>query len=190
MLVSPGSTHRLSGHGSDTCSGSIELTRLGCALPGTCSGLISDQLTQRDSSGAVEFADYLRALCANINPYRESVTIEVEADAKPVPLDRAVPAGLIVNELVTNALKYAFGEEGGTIRVTFCIDPAIGEGCLTVEDNGRGMPAGAAAGTPGSGGSGLGTKLVQAFVSRLNGRLEREPVDRGTKVRVCFPLAL
>jgi two-component sensor histidine kinase len=152
--------------------------------------LAHDQLTQRDSSGAVEFADYLRALCANINPYRESVTIEVEADAQPVPLDRAVPAGLIVNELVANALKYAFGEEGGTIRVTFFIDPAIGEGCLTVEDNGRGMPADAAAGTRGSGGSGLGTKLVQAFVSQLNGRLERVPVDRGTKVRVCFPLAL
>jgi two-component sensor histidine kinase len=92
--------------------------------------------------------------------------------------------GPLVNELVTNALKYAFGEEGGSIRVTLCVDPAIGEGCLTVEDNGRGMPADAAPGTLGSRGGGLGTKLVEAFVSQLNGRLEREPVDRGTKVRV------
>jgi hypothetical protein len=48
-----------------------------CGRPGlSCSlAYLLRNFTQRDSSGAVQFADYLRALCANINPYRESVTI-------------------------------------------------------------------------------------------------------------------
>src|SRR5215218_7487497 len=148
--------------------------------------LANDQLRISDPGGSVEFADYLRALCANINPYQEGIAIEVEADASTVPLDRAVPAGLIVNELVTNSLKYAFGEDGGTIRVTFAARPSIGEGCLTVEDNGRGMPAA----SNGRRDGGLGLRLIEAFVQQLNGRLEREEVERGTKVRTCFPLAL
>ena len=148
--------------------------------------LAHDQLRISDPGGSVEFADYLRALCANINPYQEGIAIEVEADASTVPLDRAVPAGLIVNELVTNSLKYAFGEDGGTIRVTFAARPSIGEGCLTVEDNGRGMPAA----SNGRRDGGLGLRLIEAFVQQLNGRLEREEVERGTKVRTCFPLAL
>jgi two-component sensor histidine kinase len=148
--------------------------------------LAHDQLSPRDGTGVVEFADYLRALCANINPYRESVAIAVAADATTVPIDRAVPAGLIVNELVTNSLKYAFDEAGGVIRVTFAADPATGEGCLTVEDDGRGMPPAADAPAPG----GLGMRLIEAFVQQLNGRLERDEVERGTRIRACFPLAL
>jgi two-component sensor histidine kinase len=149
--------------------------------------LAHDQLSLREGAGAVEFADYLRALCANINPYQERVAIEVDADATTVPIDRAVPAGLIVNELVTNSLKYAFGDDGGVIRVTFAAKPGIGEGCLTVEDNGRGMPAGNGEARERGG---LGLRLIDAFVQQLNGRIERDEVERGTKVRTCFPLAL
>ena len=149
--------------------------------------LAHDQLIMREGAGAVEFADYLRALCANINPYRESVIIEVNADETDVPLDRAVPAGLIVNELVTNALKYAFDEKGGTIRVTFAVDAAIGEGCIMVEDDGRGMPPRSEQ-TPRKGS--LGLRLTEAFVQQLNGRIEHDEVEKGTRIRACFPLAV
>ena len=59
--------------------------------------------------------------------------------AAGIPLDRAVPVGLIVNELVTNSLKYAFDENGGVISVVFRVHPTIGEAKLSVSDNGRGM---------------------------------------------------
>jgi two-component sensor histidine kinase/putative methionine-R-sulfoxide reductase with GAF domain len=149
--------------------------------------LAHDQLIMREGAGAVEFGDYLRALCANINPYQESVIIEVQADETHVPLDRAVPAGLIVNELVTNSLKYAFDEKGGTIRVTFAVDVTIGEGCIVVEDDGRGMPPRSEQ-TPRKGS--LGLRLIEAFVQQLNGRIERDEVEKGTKIRACFPLAI
>ncbi|WP_046869263.1 sensor histidine kinase [Microvirga massiliensis] len=145
--------------------------------------LAHDQLSMTEGTSQVEFCDYLRSLCAKIDPRRESVAIEVEADPAIMPLDRAVPAGLIVNELVTNAVKYAFDEaESGLIRVAFGMDDDTGEACVTVEDNGKGM------GPPREGG--LGLTLVDAFAQQLAGRVERDPVEKGTCTRVCFPLAI
>jgi two-component sensor histidine kinase len=93
-----------------------------------------------------------------------------------------VAAGLIVNELVTNSLKYAFDENGGTIRVTFTLNPEQGEAYLAVEDNGRGM------GLPRKGG--LGLQLIDAFTNQLDGQVEPEPVEKGTRTGVRFPLPL
>jgi two-component sensor histidine kinase/putative methionine-R-sulfoxide reductase with GAF domain len=145
--------------------------------------LAQDQLSFDTGVSNVEFGDYLRALCANIDPQRDEVTIEVESDRGALlPLDRAVAAGLIVNELVTNSLKYAFGEGGGIIRVTFTMASELGEACLTVEDNGRGM------GPPREGG--LGLRLIDAFTTQLDGQVDQEPVEKGTLTCVRFPLPL
>jgi two-component sensor histidine kinase len=145
--------------------------------------LAHDQLSLKEGMSHVEFGDYLRSLCANIDPHQGNVTLEVEARAATMPLDRAVPAGLIVNELVTNAFKYAF-EEGkeGLIRVVFAMDPESGEASITVEDNGKGM------GPPREGG--LGLTLIDAFTQQLAGRVERDLVEKGTRTRVWFPLAI
>ena len=124
--------------------------------------LAHDQLTFQNNAGEVEFSDYLRALCANIDPHREGIAIEVEARRATLPIDRAVPAGLIVNELVTNSLKYAFDERGGSIRVTFSVDEKR-EG-------------------------GLGLTLVKAFIGQISGQVEPCEVERGTCTRVHFPL--
>jgi two-component sensor histidine kinase/putative methionine-R-sulfoxide reductase with GAF domain len=145
--------------------------------------LAQDQLSFETGVSNVEFGDYLRALCANIDPQRETITIEVETDrAALLPLDRAVAAGLIVNELVTNSLKYAFNETGGAIRVIFTTSPEQGEACLTVEDNGRGMGP--------SREGGLGLRLIDAFTAQLDGQVEQEPVEKGTRTCVRFPLPL
>lgn len=147
--------------------------------------LAQDQLSfEAGRVGAsVAFGDYLRALCVNINPNHEMVAIQVavEGDAM-LPLDRAVPVGLIVNELVTNALKYAFDEAGGTIRVAFTMEPDTGEGVLTVEDDGRGMQK------PREGGTGL--RLVEALAGQIEGVVERDAVARGTRTRLRFPVVL
>jgi two-component sensor histidine kinase len=145
--------------------------------------LAHDQLSLREGVSQVEFADYLRSLCANIDPRLGNAAIEVEASASTIPLDRAVPAGLIVNELVMNAFKHAFDEgEAGLIRITFMMDADIGEACITVEDNGKGM------GPRREGG--LGLTLVNALTQQLAGRIEHDQVERGTRTRVSFPLAI
>jgi len=145
--------------------------------------LAHDQLSLKEGMSHVEFSDYLRSLCANIDPHNGKVTVQVEAGVATLPLDRAVPAGLIVNELVTNAFKYAFDEgQEGLIRVVFARDANTGEACITVEDNGKGM------GPPRKGG--LGLTLIDAFARQLAGRVERDAVEKGTRIRICFPLAL
>jgi two-component sensor histidine kinase len=144
--------------------------------------LAHDQLSMSEGGSSVEFAAYLRALCANINPERPELIFQVDADRAIIPLDRAVPAGLIVNELVTNSLKYAFDDSGGTIRVIFNVDPAIGEGRVAVEDDGRGIDA--------SRGAGFGLTLVEGFARQLGGRTERVPVSSGTRTVLYFPIAV
>lgn len=145
-------------------------------------GLAHDQLTFRQSGSTVEMHDYLRALCANINPRRPHITIEVDVDTAGIPLDRAVPIGLIVNELVTNSVKYAFDDEGGTIHVMFRLNTEIGEGEVSVRDNGRGR------GPSRKGGLGLG--LAESLAGQLGGRLTTPEVPKGTLTILTFPYSV
>jgi two-component sensor histidine kinase len=145
-------------------------------------GLAHDQLTFKDSGGTVDMQDYLKALCANIDPHRPEISIEVDVDAAGIPLDRAVPIGLIVNELVTNSVKYAFDEDGGAIDVVFRVDETIGEAKLSVSDNGRGMgPAREGA---------LGLRLVESLTGQLGGRRTVPEVTKGTATLLSFPYSV
>lgn len=143
--------------------------------------LAQDQLSLDDDIREVEFADYLHALCSNIDPHQDRISVELDVRGDiTLPLDRAVPIGLIVNELVTNAFKYAFDEQGGIIRVTFRIAPEIAEGHLIVQDNGRGL------GEPRDGS--LGLHLVKMLTTQIEGKFSHEPADRGTRFCLRFPL--
>ena len=84
-----------------------------------------------------------------------------------------------MNELVTNALKYAFpGATKGTVTVTLKRVP--GELRLTVADDGKGIDIRRAD-------SGLGGRLVEGFAQQLGGQVERESGSQGTTVRLTLP---
>ena len=145
-------------------------------------GLAHDQLSFKDSASTVSMHDYLKALCANIDPRRPQISIEVDVGEAGMPLDRAVPVGLIVNELVTNSVKYAFDEDGGVINVVFRVDETIGEAELSVGDNGRGMgPARKGA---------FGLRLVESLAGQLGGRLTMPEVLKGTLTKLTFPYSV
>ena len=145
-------------------------------------GLAHDQLSFKDSASTVNMRDYLKALCANIDPRHPKISIEVDGDAAGIPLDRAVPIGLIVNELVTNSVKYAFDEDGGAINVVFRLDETIGEAKLSVSDNGRGMgPAREGA---------FGLRLVESLIGQLGGRRTTSEVQKGTSTIMSFPYSV
>jgi two-component sensor histidine kinase len=145
-------------------------------------GLAHDQLSFKKSASSIDMRDYLTALCANIDPRRANLTIDTELDAASIPLDRAVPIGLILNELVTNSVKYAFEEEGGVITVKFHANEAIGEAELSVRDNGRGMG-------PARSGS-LGLRLVESLSRQLGGRLTTPEAGKGTTTVLTFPYSV
>jgi two-component sensor histidine kinase len=145
-------------------------------------GLAHDQLSFKNSASSVDMGDYLKALCANIDPRSPNLAIDTEFEAVSIPLDRAVPIGLVLNELVTNSVKYAFDEEGGVINVTFRVNETIGEAELCVRDNGRGMG-------PVRVGS-LGLRLVESLSRQLGGRLATPEVAKGTTTVLTFPYSV
>jgi two-component sensor histidine kinase len=84
-----------------------------------------------------------------------------------------------VNELVTNAVKYAFpGEAKGTVMVT--LKRAPGELRVTVADDGQGRD-------PRRADSGLGSRLVDGFAQQLGGQVERKSDSQGTTVHLILP---
>jgi two-component sensor histidine kinase len=95
-------------------------------------------------------------------------------------MDAAVPCGLILNELVSNALKYAFpdGREG-EIRIELRREPGQ-PGCLSVSDNGVGLPADVTLWSTKS----LGLRLVRILAVEVNPTAETRP---GTEIRLTLP---
>jgi two-component sensor histidine kinase len=105
--------------------------------------------------------------------------LKTDIESELLPTNRAIPLGLIVNELVTNAVKYGFpGEANGMVTVTLKRVP--GELRLTVADDGRGLD-------PRRADSGLGGRLVDAFAQQLGGQVERTSDSRGTAVHLILP---
>jgi two-component sensor histidine kinase len=102
--------------------------------------------------------------------------------AEPIEIDpdRAVPIGIIVNELVMNAVKYAYPDGAGPIHVEL---KAEGDDLLlTISDDGVGLHVKA---DPRS--TGLGQRIVSAMASKLEAKVERDPGHKGTRMIVRFP---
>jgi two-component sensor histidine kinase len=134
----------------------------------------------RQSSG-VAMDEYLAKLCASLADALSHLRpISVVVAVEPVDLapDRALSVGLIVNELVTNAFKYAFPDErAGTIRVGFVRES--GDVVLTVQDDGVGRNDDTQLG--------LGTRLVESLAAQVGGTCQRRN-DQGLAVVITFPL--
>lgn len=148
-------------------------------------GLIHEQLYRYGDYARVPFAAYVQGLVGRLDeafgrPGR--VGVQLDVSAAPLPVDKAIPCGLILNELVTNAFKHAFPGEGrGTIRVRLD-DPADGRVRLTVADDGAGMPPPV---SPDS--TSLGLQLVHTLVAQLQGTLAQAD-GPGTHWIITFPL--
>ena len=106
--------------------------------------LVHERLYQSPDLSSIGFDDYLTSLVANVmsaqNAAARSITATTDVGGVRMPIQRAIPCGLIVNELVTNALKHAFPDgRAGTIAVSMmAVD---GQLELRVADDGIGLPA-------------------------------------------------
>ncbi len=132
--------------------------------------------------GDVEVRPYLTQLCGSIAAsmihHPESLTLEVVGDDSATSGDISVSLGLIVTELVINALKHGYpGGRGGRILVAYGADP---QGwTLSVRDDGVGMPDTSANITPG-----LGTSIIEALARQLEAAVKVETGKGGTTVSV------
>jgi PAS domain S-box-containing protein len=148
-------------------------------------GLIHEGIHRATRLDRVDLAWYLRRLTSYLadayGPEDRHVTVAVEGSEAYLPLTQAVPCGLIINELVTNAFRHAFaGRDRGEIRVqvTTAEDGAV---TLVVRDDGIGMRAPPSS----SDWSTLGVQLVRGLASQLEGTVEFA-TNGGTQVTLRF----
>lgn len=122
---------------------------------------------------------FVSDLCEDLKACaRKGIAIECRAERHDVALTAAVPLGLIINELVTNSLKYAFPDQRpGQIRVVFSREED--QYHLLVEDNGIGMSGDVK-------GGGLGLRLLQGFSRAIKGEVDIRSTSKGTSTSVRF----
>lgn len=142
---------------------------------------VYDRLQLEERATRVDAADFIQALAADLRTTmlaRGQIVIRCNAATYPLDSSHAVLLGLAINELVTNAVKYAFpdGREG-EIEISFATLPTVLR--LEVADNGIGMRA--------DSNSGRGKRLVLSFARELGGAAEWVSDDTGTRASICMP---
>ena len=148
-------------------------------------GLLHEKLYQSDSVSDIELNGYLRTLTNEIqrmnNRHGGKIEIRLNVDDIRLGLDTALPCGLIVTELVTNSMKYAFPDRKEGVILVSVTDTAEGEYSLVVWDNGVGFPAEFDITKAKS----LGMRLVNMLTAQLNGEVVTTG-DRGTRTELKF----
>ena len=150
--------------------------------------LVHQLLYESSSVAEVDLSDYIgRLVVLTKGTYEGSgsgIELSFSGADERVTLDihRTIPCGLIINELISNAIKHAFKATGrGRIDVRMRLD-AAGRLQLSVSDNGCGLPPGFAWG----GAAGLGTQLIPMFVDQLGGVLHTESSSAGSRFTVAL----
>ena len=148
--------------------------------------LVHEQLYQSKNLSDIDFAEYIHNLSHNLfqayEIYAEGIKLETNIAPCSLNIDTAVPCGLIINELVTNSLKYAFtGQTKGKIKIDFTLDN--NKVCvLAVSDSGIGFPQDLDYRNART----LGLRLVGSLVKQIRGKIELLDVA-GTKFQITFP---
>jgi two-component sensor histidine kinase len=147
--------------------------------------LIHEKLYQSTDLSRIDFDSYLHNLVNSLaQTYRinsEKVKIRVESEQIVLNIDTAIPCGLIVNELVSNSLKYAFPEDIAGLIYISCQKIPDHRYRLIVADNGAGLADGFELSTSPS----LGLKLVTSLVKQIDGTLLLKG-RKGTKFEILF----
>jgi two-component sensor histidine kinase len=147
--------------------------------------LIHENLYQKENVGKVDFQEYIHSLSENVKAtfgeINNTIHIEINAIGIYFDIETAVPLGIIINELITNAMKHAFpNNKNGTIAISITnLDNAAYE--VIIEDNGIGT-------TPQlKTKKSLGLELVSLLVLQLKGTFIHEK-NKGTRYRITFDI--
>jgi PAS domain S-box-containing protein len=148
--------------------------------------LIHEKLYMDGNTEGVRFSEYVKdltaRLCHSFSCTEETIGVELDVEDMTLDMDTSVPLGIIINELLTNALKYAH-PDGGKGRLRVSLRSAEGRMLLlTVCDDGVGFPANVDYRSP----STLGLRIVNTLLSQLHGTLELEKGE-GTTFTLRFP---
>jgi two-component sensor histidine kinase len=147
--------------------------------------LAHEQLYQSKNLAEVSVRNYVQSLVEQLQqiflcPEQKEIDCRLAVEEVDLDIQKVVPCGLLITELLSNAYKHAF-VDGRSGQITISLQSSAGQIELAVADDGVGLPADfnhAQATT-------LGLQLVTALVNQLSGTLELE-TDVGTRFRICF----
>lgn len=145
--------------------------------------LIHQNLYQEEHLTGVNSKEYIdrlgRSLLASYSLGQDKIKLKTDVEPLLLDIDTVIPLGLILNELITNAMKYAFKPDRvGEISISLCRNQDALE--MVVSDNGIGMPADSFIST-----QTMGYRLIKSFVQKLKGTYQIT-VDHGTRVAFSF----
>jgi two-component sensor histidine kinase len=145
---------------------------------------VQKQLHASATTGAIEIAPYLSKLCESLAHSMigdtRPISLKVVGEAGSATSRQAESLGLIVTELVMNALKHAFPNEKAKGQIIVAYDTIGPNWKLSISDNGIGKPEGGFA----QGKSGLGTGIVKALANQLDAQVETVAGPKGTTVSI------
>ncbi len=150
--------------------------------------LIHEKLYQAKDLAHISMADYIRNLTSYLfrsyAAHAQAIRLHVHADNIFLGIDTALPCGLIINELVSNALKHAFpAEQAASTEVWVTLQAHDEHGFrLEIGDNGVGFPATINFQQTSS----LGLQLVNTLVSQIDGTIELQQAGGGSRFMICF----
>lgn len=146
---------------------------------------VHQKLYEKGDFTKIELKDYLNDLIKDLKrtifPQDESVILNLEIDSFLLTSDKAIPCALILNELLTNSIKYAFGQEGG--RIDIKISKISNQVLMMVHDNGKGFEY-----DSGKNPTSLGMTLIEALAEQLDGHFEFNTKE-GTTFTLTFKLS-
>jgi PAS domain S-box-containing protein len=152
--------------------------------------LVHESLYGSHNLARIDFAHYAKALATDIlssygNQGSKYSPIQLKTELEPVimSIDLAIPCGLILNELISNAIKHGLPPAGGEIKLTLVRRPD--DTCLlAVNDSGAGVPLDLDVNTNRS----LGLRLVRALTTQIRGSFQLQRTEPGTLAQVEFPI--
>ncbi len=147
--------------------------------------LVHEQLYQSPNLAQIDFPEYIRTLVNNLfrsyGTHRHDISLQLAIEPVPLEIDKAITCGLIINELISNCLKYAFPHQSeGKILISLKLDK-LGQLQLIVKDNGVGLPKNFNFRTTNS----LGLQLVCRLTKQLGGHIELN-CTQGTEFKIQF----
>lgn len=147
--------------------------------------LIHEKMYQTGDLARIDFQDYIMALTNDlIETYaiNTDIFLDIKIDKVKFGIDTLIPLGLLLNEVISNTLKYAFKDRNkGRITIHLLLNEESNLYTLIVGDNGIGMPQEIFDAEEGS----LGMELIKIFTSQLDGNIKRLP-DKGTLFKIVF----
>lgn len=144
---------------------------------------VHEMLYSKEGAETISFPAYTQQLCEHfcqIAPEGQTPVFHLDMDAPPLTLETLMPLGIIMNELMTNSLKYGT-MPNHPLKIDIYLQPCADGFCLEYRDNGPGFPVG----TMGERDGGLGSYLLKSMVRQLNGHLTTHN-DDGAVHKIFF----